>query len=71
MTQPVLDGLPEWTEMLDQVLVTSSIDPVSAKLIPEWFRCWWEADLAALVDFDSFRPLSDTRPKRGRRATAR
>lgn len=107
MTEPVLDGLPEWTEMLDQVLVTSSIDPVSAKTVAERYRRWWEADLAAtrsapeptladarlalvareaqavaaiawlgsaiaaLVDYDSFRPLSDTRPKRGRRVASR
>lgn len=104
MTEPVLDGLPEWTEMLDQVLVTSSIDPVAAKTVAESYRRWWERDLvatrstaepqfadarlalvareaqavaavawlgsaiAALADFDSFRPLSDARPKRGRRA---
>jgi DNA-binding PadR family transcriptional regulator len=107
MTEPVLDGLPEWTEMLDQVLVTSSIDPVAAKTVAERYRRWWESDLAAtrsapepsladarlalvareaqavaaiawlgsaiaaLVDYDSFRPLSDSRPKRGRRASAR
>ena len=106
MTEPVLDGLPEWTEMLDQVLVTSSIDPVAAKTVAERYRRWWERDLAntrteaeptlpdarlalvareaqavaaiawlgsavaALVDYDSFRPLSQSRPKRGRRATA-
>ena len=106
MTEPVLDGLPEWTEMLDQVLVTSSIDPVAAKTVAERYRRWWERDLAdtrteaeptladarlalvareaqavaaiawlgsavaALVDYDSFRPLSQSRPKRGRRAGA-
>ncbi|MES2094229.1 MAG: PadR family transcriptional regulator [Actinomycetota bacterium] len=105
MTEPVLDGLPEWTEMLDQVLVTSSIDPVAARTLAGRYRRWWEADLArtrsaaeqtitdarlalvareaqavaaiawlgsaiaALVDSDSFRPLSEARPKRGRRAT--
>lgn len=105
MNEPVLDSLPEWTEMLDQVLVTSSIDPVAAKSVAERFRRWWESDLtatratpeptspdarlalvareaqavaaiawlgsaiAALVDFDSFRPLSDARPRRGRRTT--
>lgn len=104
MTEPLLDGLPEWTEMLDQVLVTSSIDPKAAKTVAERYRRWWEENLtstrstaepaqadarlalvareaqavaaiawlgsaiAALVDYDSFRPLSDSRPKRGRRA---
>jgi DNA-binding PadR family transcriptional regulator len=103
MSDPVLDGLPDWAEMLDQVLITSSIDPVAAKMVAERFRRWWEADLAgsraapepattdarlardereaqavaaiawlgsaiaALSDYDSFRPLSKTRPKRGRR----
>ena len=106
MSEPVLDGLPEWTEMLDQVLVTSSIDPVAAKTMSERYRRWWERDLAgtrseveptladarlalvareaqavaaiawlgsaiaALVDYDSFRPLSHSRPKRGRRVAA-
>jgi DNA-binding PadR family transcriptional regulator len=106
MTEPVLDSLPEWTEMLDQVLVTSSIDPVAAMRLAERYRRWWEADLsdtrsaaeqtvtdarlalvareaqavaaiawlgsaiAALVDSDSFRPLSGVRPKRGRRLAA-
>ncbi len=45
MHQPVLAGLPEWTEMLDQVIVTCSIDPVAAKGLAEQFRRWWEADL--------------------------
>ncbi len=108
MTDPVVDGLPEWTEMLDQVLVTSSITPVSAKGLAEGYRRWWEADLkktrtpvldgsfmtdahlalvarealgvaaiawlgsaiSALSNDDSFRPLSDVRPRRGRRARA-
>lgn len=106
MREPVVDGLPEWTEMLDQVLVTSSIDPVAAKTVAQRYRRWWEADLAAtrvspepmltdarlalvareaqavaalawlgsaiaaLVDYDSFRPVTDAKPKRGRRARA-
>jgi DNA-binding PadR family transcriptional regulator len=105
MSSPTLTALPEWTEMLDQVLVTSTIDPAVAKDIAEKYRRWWEADLAttrtpviegsfpteahlalvareamavaaiawlgasiaALSDYDSFRALSDSRPKRGRR----
>jgi DNA-binding PadR family transcriptional regulator len=106
MTEPVLDSLPEWTEMLDQVLVTSSIDPVAASTVAVQYRRWWEHDLtatrstaepeladarlalvareaqavaavawlgsaiAALADYDSFRPLSSDRPKRGRRANS-
>jgi DNA-binding PadR family transcriptional regulator len=46
LSEPVLEGLPEWTEMLDQVLVTSSIDAAAAKRLAEHFRRWWEADLA-------------------------
>jgi len=105
LAAPVLDALPEWTEMLDQVLIASSIDPVAAMALAEGYRRWWEGDLArtrtpviddsfpadahlalvarealavaalawlgaavaALVDFDSFRGLSEVRPKRGRR----
>jgi DNA-binding PadR family transcriptional regulator len=106
MLVPVRGDLPEWTEMLDQVLVTSSINPAAATTLAVAFRRWWEADLsatravvapeslavdarlafiareavavaaiawlgaatAALSNFDSFRPLSAERPKRGRRA---
>jgi DNA-binding PadR family transcriptional regulator len=46
MRHPSVDALPEWTEMLDQVLITSSIDPYSAKAVAEDFRRWWERDLA-------------------------
>jgi DNA-binding PadR family transcriptional regulator len=46
MSSPTLASLPEWTEMLDQVLVTSTVDPVIAKSIAEEYRRWWEADLA-------------------------
>lgn len=108
MAEPDLDQLPEWTDMLDQVLITSTVDPPAAKRLAEFFRRWWEHDLqatrtpgldgsfateahlalvareaqavaavawlgssiAALSDFDSFRPLSAVRPKRGRRPRA-
>ncbi len=46
MHEPLLESLPEWTEMLDQVLVTSSIDSPAAEGLAESFRRWWEADLA-------------------------
>jgi DNA-binding PadR family transcriptional regulator len=45
MSEPALDALPEWTEMLDQVLVTSSVDAAAAKGLAERYRRWWEADL--------------------------
>lgn len=105
MSSPAIDALPEWTEMLDQVLITSTVDPAAAKTMAERYRRWWEADLqrtrtpviegsfateahlalvarealaiaaiawlgsaiAALADYDSFRPLSTVRPRRGRR----
>ncbi|CAN5275780.1 hypothetical protein BH09ACT3_BH09ACT3_15030 [soil metagenome] len=108
LAAPVFDALPEWTEMLDQVLIASSVDPHAAMALAESYRRWWEADLAqtrtpviadsfpadahlalvarealavaalawlgaavaALVDFDSFRGLSELRPKRGRRPRA-
>ncbi len=108
MSEPATEFLPEWTEMLDQVLVTSSIDPPAAKRLAERYRRWWEHDLeqtrapviegsfptdahlalvareaqgvaaqawlgsaiAALSDLDSFRGLSEVRPKRGRRPRA-
>jgi DNA-binding PadR family transcriptional regulator len=106
MSTAELAALPEWTEMLDQIVVVSSIAPNRAKSLAEDFRRWWEADLAAvrgaaepemmdarlaaiareaqgvaaiawlgsaiaaLSDYEGFRPLSDTRPRRGRRPTS-
>lgn len=105
LAAPVFDALPEWTEMLDQVLIASSVAPSAAMELTESYRRWWEADLAqtrtpvlddsfpadahlalvarealavaalawlgaavaALVDFDTYRGLSEVRPKRGRR----
>jgi DNA-binding PadR family transcriptional regulator len=100
-----LDALPEWTEMLDQVLIATTLDPVSAMRLVESYRRWWTRDrdgtrasLAAehlrtdarlallaretqavaalawlgaasdaLADFDTHRPYSPDKPKRGRR----
>lgn len=42
---PVTSALPEWTEMLDQVLVASSVDPASALALASAYRRWWEQDL--------------------------
>ncbi len=108
MSTPDAAALPEWTEMLDRVLVTATIDPVVAKSVAEQYRHWWEDDLretrtpvlegsftteahlalvareasavaalawlgaaiAALSDYDSYRGLSEVRPKRGRRPSA-
>lgn len=45
MHTPATDSLPEWTEMLDQVLITSSLDAVSATGLAREFRRWWDGDL--------------------------
>jgi DNA-binding PadR family transcriptional regulator len=45
LAAPVTSSLPEWTEMLDQVLVVSSVDPVSALALGTAYRRWWEEDL--------------------------
>ncbi len=45
MSSPTIPALPEWTEMLDQVLITCTVDPVVAKDLAEKYRRWWEADL--------------------------
>ncbi len=45
MTTPDTAALPEWTEMLDQVLVASSVHPASALELSRCYRSWWERDL--------------------------
>ena len=45
LTIPVTQSLPEWTEMLDQVLVAGSVDPASALALSKSYRRWWEQDL--------------------------
>lgn len=45
LATPATAALPEWTEMLDQVLVASSVDPVSALALSRGYRRWWEQDL--------------------------
>lgn len=47
MHEPVTDALPEWTEMLDQILVTSTLDAAAATKLARGFRHWWDDDLAA------------------------
>lgn len=47
MHKPATATLPEWTEMLDQVLITSSLDPHAAMTLAVAFRRWWDSDLAA------------------------
>ncbi|HEU4807181.1 MAG TPA: PadR family transcriptional regulator [Homoserinimonas sp.] len=54
LTTPVTSPLPEWTEMLDQVLVAGSVDPAAALALSKGYRRWWEEDLRetreAIVD---------------------
>lgn len=45
MHVPVTGSLPEWTDMLDQVLVTSSLDAIAATKLAGGFRQWWDRDL--------------------------
>lgn len=106
MSEPALSLLPDWTEMLDQVVISSSIDPRATAALAGSYLAWWESDLrqsrltdtdgecttearlalsarealadaaiawlgstmTKLSEVDSFRPLSDARPRRGRRA---
>ncbi|WP_165064200.1 PadR family transcriptional regulator [Marisediminicola senii] len=41
---PALHLLPEWTEMLDQVLVGSSVSPAAAPPLIAGYRHWWVDD---------------------------
>lgn len=45
LNKPVLDLLPDWTEMLDQVVISSSIDPRAAAAVARSYLNWWENDL--------------------------
>jgi DNA-binding PadR family transcriptional regulator len=47
MAEPAVDTLPDWAEMLDQVVLSSSIDPVAARTLAGKYRRLWEAELAA------------------------
>ena len=42
---PLVDSLPEWTEMLDQVILTTSIDPLAAMSLAEGYRRHWASAL--------------------------
>lgn len=41
-----VDALPEWTEMLDQIIIESSIQPAAAMTLARRYRAWWAEDLA-------------------------
>jgi DNA-binding PadR family transcriptional regulator len=47
LTTPLTAGLPEWTEMLDQIVIGSSIDSTAAGRTASAYRRWWEKDLDA------------------------
>lgn len=43
-----VQGLPEFTEMLDQVIIESTVDPDAASDLVRGFRDWWSGDLVAV-----------------------
>jgi DNA-binding PadR family transcriptional regulator len=45
MTEPAVDTLPDWAEMLDQVVLSISINPASARPLAEEYRRRWETEL--------------------------
>ncbi|MBC7723978.1 MAG: PadR family transcriptional regulator [Burkholderiaceae bacterium] len=45
-TVPCVSGLPEWTDMLDQVLVTATLHSGRALGLVSCFEEWWAAELA-------------------------
>lgn len=54
--------LPEWTEMLDQVIIESSIQPGAAMALARGYRAWWAEDLARVRSaLESGEPRSDVR----------
>lgn len=50
MTTVETPPLPEWTEMLDQILVTATVRPDAALQTAKEYRRWWEEDLASSRD---------------------
>lgn len=58
---PVTASLPEWTEMLDQVLVASSVSPASALTLSKDYRRWWEQDLDKTRVLVADEPAPDQR----------
>jgi len=41
-------GLPEFTEMLDQVIIEATVDPDASAAVVRGFRDWWRGDLIAV-----------------------
>ncbi len=45
MTTPGRDPLPDWTELLDQLLITSSVDPAAAGELARRHRALWTEEV--------------------------
>jgi DNA-binding PadR family transcriptional regulator len=56
MTEPAADALPDWAEMLDQVVLSSSINPVAARTLVRDYRRLWEAELAGIAAGENALP---------------
>ncbi|MET3768858.1 DNA-binding PadR family transcriptional regulator [Marisediminicola sp. UYEF4] len=54
--------LPEWTEMLDQIIIESSIQPTAAAGLARAYRAWWTDDLARVRSvLENEAPKSEVR----------
>lgn len=54
--------LPEWTEMLDQIIIESSIQPTAAAGLARAYRAWWTDDLRRVRSvLENDAPRSDVR----------
>ena len=54
LSTPDLSGLPEWTDMLDQVLIAASLDPGRSLALVDGFVAWWaESASGALLEPDA------------------
>lgn len=43
-----VQSLPEFTDMLDQVIIESTVDPAAAVSLVGGFRDWWRSDVSAV-----------------------
>lgn len=48
MTTAIIDPLPDWTELLDQLLITRSVDPARAGALAESYERLWTAEADAV-----------------------
>lgn len=57
-----VNSLPEWTEMLDQIIIESSINPGAAVALARGYGAWWRDDLARVRSaLESGVPRADAR----------